>query len=263
MGRLFCVRRPIGVFDSGVGGLSVLAELRAVLPEEDFVFFGDNGNAPYGEREEGEIVTLTLRAVDILLARGVKALVLACNTATSAAAATLRARLAMPVVGMEPALKPAQALRRGGQILVMATPATLRLPKFGGLMTNYGEGAIPVPVQGLVELIQQGEVSGERIESRIGQILRPYRGRPVDAIVLGCTHYIFAREAIARVAGPDVALVDGNRGTALQLRRLLARDGLLEQGGGGVVLLTSGDEAEHLPIMKNLLALSEKLSAPD
>lgn len=253
------MKRPIGVFDSGVGGLSVLAEMRALLPAEDFLFYGDNGNAPYGERSEEEIVSLTLAAVDLLLGEGVKALVLACNTATSAAAAILRERLAMPVIGMEPALKPAQALRRGGKILVMATPATLRLPKFDALMAHYGQGAVPVAVRGLVERIQAGEVSGGALEAAVAELLAPYMREPVDAIVLGCTHYVFIREAIAAAAGPDVALVDGNLGTAAQLRRLLERDGLsAERGRGETRLMTSGDPNAYLPVMRTLLDIAEK-----
>ena len=246
--------RAIGVFDSGVGGLSVLAEARALLPAEDFVYYGDNGNAPYGEKSEGEIVALTLAAVNVLLGENIKALVIACNTATSAAASILRQRLDIPVIGMEPALKPAQELRHGGRILVMATPATLRLPKFDALMSLYGEGAVPVPVSGLVELIQSAETTPEEIERLVGRILEPYRREHIDAIVLGCTHYLFVRDLIAKVAGPEVKLVDGNLGTARQLKRLLENRGLLRVAGEGCVkMMTSGEKGRYLPLMERLL----------
>ncbi len=249
---------PVGVFDSGVGGLSVLRELRSLLPGEDFLFYGDNANAPYGERSEAEIVKLTLAAVDVLLRKNIKALVIACNTATSAAAPLLRERLPIPVVGMEPALKPAQALRHGGKILVMATPATLSLPKFVGLMKLYGEGAAPVPVRGLVERIQAGEISGPALEDFLRDLFRPYVAEPVDAAVLGCTHYIFARGAIQNALGADVELVDGNAGTARQLERLLAQSGLLKEAGrGSCTLMTSGDEERYMPLMRKLLSFSE------
>ncbi len=250
------MERPIGVFDSGVGGLSVLAEMRRLLPREHFIFYGDNANAPYGLKDEGEIVRLTLAAVDILLSTDIKALVLACNTATSAAAPALRARLNIPVIGMEPALKPAQALRHGGKILVMATPATLKLPKFGDLMRLYGEGAVPVPVRGLVERIERGEVSGPETEDLLRETLSPHLREPVDAVVLGCTHYIFAKEAIRKAVGPDARLVDGNLGTARQLARRLEGQ-MRQEGEGSVTLLTSGDETACLPLMRRLMAVVE------
>jgi glutamate racemase len=228
--------------------------MRKLLPSERFVFYGDNANAPYGIRQEDEIIALTCAAVDELLARNIKALVLACNTATSAAAPTLRARLSIPVVGMEPALKPAQAMRHGGRILVMATPATLRLPKFDALMRRYGEGAVPAPIRGLVELIQAGETCGEAVENCLHENLAPYLDGSVDAAVLGCTHYLFAKRAIAKVLGPTVELVDGNLGTARQLKRLLEEGGMLREGGeGGMQMLTSGNMEHYLPVMERML----------
>ena len=136
--------RPIGIFDSGVGGVSVLRDAMALLPHERFLFYGDNANAPYGLKSPEEIRACVRRVVDELLQRDVKALVIACNTATAAAAKELRETLALPVIGMEPALKPAHALLHGGQILVLATPATLHMEKFQRLMALYGEGAVPV-----------------------------------------------------------------------------------------------------------------------
>ena len=131
--------QPIGVFDSGVGGISVLKTMRRILPNERFIYYGDNLNAPYGTRPEAEIRSLTFDSVRVLMDRGVKALVIACNTATSAAVESLRASLELPIIGMEPALKPAALSHEGGTILVMATPATLRQKKFHDLMRHYGE----------------------------------------------------------------------------------------------------------------------------
>lgn len=246
---------PVGVFDSGMGGLSVLKELRLQLPQERFLFYGDNANAPYGERSEADILRLTESAVERLRQMGIKALVLACNTATSAAAPQLRAKLPFPVVGMEPALKPAQALRHGGRILVMATPATLRLPKFDALMERYGEGAAPVPIHGLVELIQRGVTDGPDMQACLHEQLDVHLSEPVDAVVLGCTHYLFAKDAIQSVVGEHVALVDGNAGTARQLKRLLEAEGLLSLGDaqGGYQLLTSGSTEKYLPVMERLM----------
>ena len=245
--------RPIGIFDSGVGGVSVLRDALTLLPHERFLFYGDNGNAPYGEKSPEEIRACVRRVVDELLQRDVKALVIACNTATAAAAKELRAELTLPVIGMEPALKPAHALLHGGQILVLATPATLHMEKFHRLMTLYGEGAVPVEGHGLVECVEAGHLDDAEAEAALSAVLRPHLSRPTDAIVLGCTHYIFLRRALERIA-PGIPLVDGNLGTVRQLRRVLEERHLLRTAGeGGCELHTSGDPERFLPLMQKLL----------
>ena len=247
------MRDWIGIFDSGMGGISVLHAARRVLPHENFLYYGDNGNAPYGPRPVEEIRRLTGAAIDRLLERGVKAIVIACNTATSAYAEILRARLTMPVVGMEPALKPAQAARRGGEILVLATRATLTLPKFQRLMECYGDAAIPVVGEGLVELVEAGLAGTPAADAALERLLAPYRSRPIDCVVLGCTHYPFLARSVRKVF-PDARLFDGRLGTAERLRDLLARDGLLSPAGapGKVEFLTSGDEGA-IPKMRRLM----------
>lgn len=251
-------QRPIGVFDSGVGGISVLGTLRQELPMEDFLYFGDTAHAPYGTKPREEVLRCADAVMAHLLAKGVKAVVIACNTATSVAASELRARLTLPIIGMEPALKPAHALRHGGQILVLATPMTLALPKFQSLMARYGEGAVPVPCPGLMELVEQEDWAGA--ERYLTAQLAPWDMAQVDAVVLGCTHYVFLRPVLRRVLPERVAVLDGNLGTARQLKRVLAERGLLRaEGSGSVTLETSGDAAEVLPIMRQLLAASARL----
>lgn len=144
---------PVGVFDSGVGGISVLAAMAKLMPGEHFIYCGDTANMPYGTKPQAEVMTCVRGVIGRLLDRDVKAIVIACNTATSVAAATLRQELTLPIIGMEPALKPAALLRNNGRILVLATPNTLRLPKFQTLMSRWGEGAIPVPCPGLMDLV--------------------------------------------------------------------------------------------------------------
>lgn len=245
--------RPIGIFDSGVGGVSVLREAMALLPNERFLFFGDNAHAPYGAKAPEEIRACVRAVVDELLSRDVKALVIACNTATAAAAKDLRAALSLPVIGMEPALKPAHALLHGGQILVLATPATLHMEKFRLLMERYGEGAVPVEGRGLVECVEAGHLDDACAASALQSVLAPHLSRPTDAIVLGCTHYVFLRRALSRLV-PGVPLVDGNTGTARQLRRVLEAQGLLEAAGpGSCEFHTTGDPARFLPLMERLL----------
>ena len=246
--------RPIGIFDSGVGGISVLAQARALLPAEDFVYFGDNAYAPYGVRTPQQVLERVRWVAGHLLERGAKALVIACNTATSAAAAELRAELALPVIGMEPALKPASLCRHGGHVLVMATPMTLALPKFAALMERYGQGAVPLPCAGLMEFVERGELDGGALHERLARLFGDWPREPVDAVVLGCTHYIYLRRAIAKFF-PAVPLLDGNLGTARQLERLLAERGLLraEDRQGTVAFETSGDEKSVIPLMRRLL----------
>lgn len=223
--------RPIGVFDSGFGGVSVLASAALRLPRERFIFLGDNLHAPYGDRTPEEVLAYTRQGVERLTGMGCKAIVIACNTATSAAAAALRRELPLPVIGMEPALKPASLLPREGAVLVMATTMTLRLDKFHLLMERFGQNAVPVPCPGLVELIEAGETDGPRIRRKLTELLSPHLTGPVKAVVLGCTHYVFLRRALQALLPADVALVDGNEGTARQLERELIRCDLLAHPG--------------------------------
>ena len=243
----------IGFFDSGVGGVSVLHTARRLLPNEHFLYYGDNGHAPYGPKPLEEIRRLSAESVGVLLDRGVKAVVIACNTATSAYAEILRAELELPVIGMEPALKPAQEARHGGEILVLATQATLTLPKFQRLMKRYGDHVIPVAGHGLVELVEAGKADSPETEAALRELLGKYVGRSIDSVVLGCTHYPFLAGAIQRMF-PEAELFDGRTGTCMQLKHLLEAGGLCTRGTeGSVEFLTSGD-ASTIALMRRLMA---------
>ena len=242
---------PIGVFDSGVGGIGTLAALRRELPGERFLFYGDTANAPYGTKTRAEVMGCVSRIMDHLLAQDVKAVVIACNTATAVAAAELRARYELPIIGIEPALKPAHEMRREGSILVLATPMTLKLEKFRALYERYGEGAIPLPCPGLMELVERE--ADEAARRYLLDIFAPYDLNKVDAVVLGCTHYVFLRPILKEILPPNVSVLDGNEGTARQLRRVLTQQDLLAEGPGNVQLETSGNPALVLPVMKRLL----------
>lgn len=251
---------PIGVFDSGVGGISTLRELVALLPEETFLYYGDDRHAPYGVRPTAEVRALTADCVDELVNAGVKAIVLACNTATAAAATYLRERYpAMPIIGAEPAVKPAVT---GGhrKIGVMATPTTLREEKFHSLVDRFGGEVeiIPLPAPGLVELIEQDIRSGEQLEALLGRVLMPAVEKGMDALVLGCTHYPFARDAIQSVVGEEVKLYDGNRGIALQTARSLSRAGIAatqspDPCGDRVTFYRNGQSEAYFALAKRLL----------
>lgn len=220
-------KRPIGMLDSGVGGVSVLAEAMRLLPNEDYVYYGDAKHAPYGDQSPEAVLGHVRAAVNELRRADCKAIVIACNTATSVAAAPLRRELSLPVIGMEPALKPAALLPGEGLVLVMATAVTLTQEKFGHLMALYGEHAVPVPCVGLMERVEAGELDTPGTRALLESYLAPYRNQPVKAIVLGCTHYVFLRRTIRGMVGENVRLVDGNAGTVRQLKKRLADEGLL------------------------------------
>ncbi len=242
---------PVGFMDSGVGGLAVLKTAVDALPHEDFLFYGDIGNAPYGSRGDEEIKALALDAAALLADQGVKALVVACNTATSAAIEDIRARYAhMPVLGMEPAIKPACEALPGGRIAVMATPAALRMRRFQDQLSHFNEAAeiIPVPCPGLSRLIEERGPDSRATQDYLKELFKTYLADGVDGVVVGCTHYIYAEKLIRKLAGTD-RLFDGALGTVRHLERRLASAGLLREEGTGQVTLmaTAGSEAE-LPL---------------
>ena len=233
---------PIGMFDSGVGGISVLREAVRQLPRERFIFFGDTKNAPYGTKTKEEVLALSRRVVETLLDKGCKAIVIACNTATSAAAATLRAEYAdLPIIAMEPALKPASQLHQDGIVLSLATPGTIAGEKYAHLYALYGEGVVSLPCKGLMEFAERGELDSPALHDYLQGVFQPYKQKKVEAVVLGCTHYVFLKKAIQRFF-PDTPLIDGNAGTVRQLARRLEEKDLLARrdAEGGVELLSSG-----------------------
>ena len=257
-GERMADERPIGVFDSGVGGVGTLMEMARLMPQERFLFYGDTAHAPYGTKDRETVMGYVRGIMAHLLSRDVKAVAIACNTATAVAAEALRAEYDLPIIGIEPALKPAHEMRHGGSILVLATPMTLRLEKFQRLMGQYGEGAVPLPCPGLMELVEQ-----EAFE-QAGRYLRehfsPYDLNHVDAVVLGCTHYVFLRPVLREILPETVQVLDGNLGTARQLKRVLEEKGLLREAGeGSVTLETSGDAAIVLPQMRRLMARAEAI----
>ena len=221
---------PIGVFDSGLGGVSVLRACAALLPREDFLFFGDSANAPYGEKTLQQVRALTLRRAEELLDRGVKAIVVACNTATSAAIALLRQRWPeVPIIGIEPAVKPAAQAGDSSQVLVLATPLTIHEEKYQNLAAAFCHEAnvISLPCRGLAELVETGHRDDPVIDDYLQELFLPFRHCGVEYIVLGCTHYPFVEKAIRRNFGRPVEIIDGSEGTARQLKRQLEAADLL------------------------------------
>lgn len=242
---------PIGVFDSGMGGVSVLRKLCRIMPGEDFIYFGDSINAPYGTKSKDEIRALTEKAFDYLREKGCKAVVIACNTATSAAAKHLREKHPdYAIIGLEPALKPAALSMDYPKVLAMATPLTLKEEKFNNLMAKFEYEAefIKLPAPELVKFIESGELDSDEEIAYLEEILAPYKDGKVDAVVLGCTHFPFARRTIQRILGEDVLVFDGGLGAARQTRRVLEDKKLLngKDDGGTVTFLNSIPEKTEM-----------------
>ena len=246
----------IAVFDSGVGGVSVLRELRRLMPGERFYYFGDSANAPYGRRTTEEVRALTLAAAKKLLVDlSCKALVVACNTATAAAIIELREEYPdRIIVGIEPALKLACDRHPGGTVGIMATDVTLREKKLAALMERVKRDCTVLRVQapGVVELVEAGKCDTEEAVALMEQLLGPHVGR-LDALVLGCTHYPFMKGAMGQVLGEGTELLDGGEGTARETKRRLLEAGLLHEDRGELVVENSSGDPEKIALTHRLL----------
>jgi glutamate racemase len=222
--------KPIGVLDSGVGGITVLKHIHALLPQEQLLYFADSLHAPYGNKTEAEIQSRCIEIIDFLLAKKVKAVVIACNTATAAAVDLMREQYPMlPIIGMEPAVKPAAAASHNGIIGVLATVGTLKSAQFAALLENYGRN-VKVVTQGcigLVECIERGELHHRNTYELLRQYCQPLLDEGADTIVLGCTHYPFVKELIQQIVGPHVTLIDTGEAVGRQLQHRLAALDLL------------------------------------
>jgi glutamate racemase len=222
---------PIGVFDSGVGGLSVLREIRNELPHEDLLYVADSGYAPYGDRSQELIQSRAAAVVQFLVNQQAKAVVVACNTATGIAIDTLRTRFSIPLVAIEPAVKPAATMTRSGVVGILATTQTLSSPKFSRLLAGYSDKVrfLVQACPGLVEQVEKGELSSRATRALVEQYVLPLLEQGADTLVLGCTHYPFLDGVIKSVAGPAVTLIDPAVAVARELRRRLQTDDLLSR----------------------------------
>ncbi|NEV64022.1 glutamate racemase [Thiorhodococcus minor] len=248
--------QPIGVFDSGLGGLTVLREIRALLPGEDLLYVADSGHAPYGDKPTAMIEARAFAITELLLARGAKAIVIACNTATGAAARLLRTRYPIPLIAMEPAVKPAVERTRSGVVGVLATRQTLASHNFSVLLKRVGSGAevLLQPCPGLVECVEGGDLDGERTRALLTGYLDRLLARGADTLVLGCTHYPYLTPLIQEIAGPGVQVLDSGAAVARQVQRRLSEAGLLADSErlGEERFWTSGDPADMHGLMRRL-----------
>jgi len=228
---------PIAVFDSGLGGISVLKRICQRLPEEKYLYYGDSANAPYGEKSLEWIISRCDEIASAFTARGIKALVVACNTATSVAADHLREKYPeMPVIGLEPALKPAAESPDEKSVVVMATPVTLSGEKFSRLLDRFKEkkDIILMPAPRLVDFVEKGVFGGDEIEDYLKKLIEPYREKKIGSVVLGCTHFPFLKDSIMKVFG-KVEFYDGAVGTARETVRRLEECNLISKEKDGYV----------------------------
>jgi glutamate racemase len=239
---------PVGVFDSGVGGLSVLGEIRRTLPNESLLYVADSGHVPYGEKSPEQIRERSRKITRFLLDQGAKALVVACNTATAAAVADLRAHYAIPIIGMEPAVKPAAQATRSGVVGVLATTGTLQSARFAALLDRFA-GSVRVvtqPCPGLVEYIEQGELESPRVRVLLQDYTRPLLEAGCDTLILGCTHYPFLRRALRSILPPQVTLIDTGAAVARQLHSRLVELSLEATGPARTSRFWSSDDPQAL-----------------
>jgi glutamate racemase len=248
------------MFDSGLGGLSVLRELVRLMPEADVVYAADSAHVPYGTKPPAFIRERSLAIARFLLGpQHARAIVVACNTATTHAVATLREAFpSTPIVGMEPAVKPAAAATRSGVVGVLATPATLDGERFAALVQRYTDGIelLTQPSPGLVECVEAGAVDGPEAERLLRLYTGPMLARGADTIVLGCTHYPFLRNTLQRVVGPHVTLIDTGEAVARQTARVLGADAAEDRSGGGgrITYYSSGDVVTARCVIATLMA---------
>jgi glutamate racemase len=270
--------RPIGIFDSGIGGLSVTSTIRQALPTERLLYFGDGAHVPYGSRSLEEVREFSLAITDALLAKGAKVIVIACNTASAAALRTLRERYPdVPFIGMEPAVKPAVEHTRTGVVGVIATVATFQSELYATIVERFAQDVevLHQPCPGLVKQIEGGEFDTETTETMLRGWLEPLVARNIDALVLGCTHYPIVRPLIERIVGPEVRVIDPAPAIARQVQRVLQRDDIAAPEGstGDLLCYTSGDTQvfagmmarlglDHAPVRQAVWLLNGTLSLP-
>ena len=258
------MKRPVGIFDSGIGGLSVAAEIRRALPAEDLIYIADTAHVPYGDKPLDDVRARSLAIGRHLQGAGAKLLVVACNTASGAALERLREVLSIPVVGLEPAVKTGVALTQNRKIGVMATSGTLKSDRFARLVRTHARGVevVAQPCPGLADLIEEGHLEDQTLFTRLEELTQPLKRAGVDTVVLGCTHYPFIAGPLARVLGPKVELVDSAPAIARRTDQLLKDAGLrTTSGAGSFRLLTTGDPRKVAPVVSRLWGAPVEVAA--
>ena len=248
---------PIGVFDSGIGGLSVLKEIHQLLPHENLIYVGDSAHAPYGDRSAQHVRERSQAIADFLLDQGVKAIVVACNTATAEAATQLRETMDVPVIGLEPAVKPAAQLSKNGIIGVLATQRTINSERLLGLTERYAKDTkvLAQACPGLVEQIEACKLNHPETEKLLKQYIHPLLDQGVDTLILGCTHYPFLLPAIRKITGDEFQILETGKPVAEQLKRILKQNKLMsidDNKSNTLTFYNSSSDVQHHNAMKKL-----------
>lgn len=249
------MNKPIGIFDSGMGGLTVLAQAVTMLPNENFIYYGDSKHAPYGIKSKAEVIQLSMNICDYLIhEKQVKVIIVACNTATSAAINELRKKYNIPIIGMEPAIKPALEALTTKNIGVMATEMTLKERKFNTLVKKFDaeDKIYKIPCSTLVEVIEAGTIKGKVLQTTLNHCFQTIDLETIESIVLGCTHFLFAKKEMVKLLKRDIKLFDGNEGTIRYLKSVLATKGILKTEGTGSVIIMNSAGQETLEQSKTL-----------
>ncbi len=256
--------QPIGVFDSGVGGLSVLIELKKLLPNENFVFLADQFYVPYGEKTKKELVDLAYKITDYFINKhDVKAMVVACNTSTCSSIAEVRQKYPLPIVGTVPAIKPAAEKTKTRKVGIISTPSTSQSEVLRGLIDSYCQGVevMNVGCKNLENVVEKGELGGEEVEGLLRKYLEGVKNSNADCLVLGCTHYPFLKKAIRKVVGRPIKLIDGNKAIAKQTKKLLEKFSIKNSSNvlGNSIYYSTGDSAKFSEVASKLM--KEKIVA--
>lgn len=247
--------KPIGVFDSGIGGLTVLKEIIKILPNEEFIYYADTDNVPYGIKPKEEVKEYINQAVKFLIDKDVKAIVIACNTATSIAINDLRKKYSLPIIGIEPAAKPAIENRGQKKVLIMATPTTIREEKLHNLLKKFSaeEFVDLIAMPKLVEYAESGEFNSKEIEDYLKKQLQEFNLNDYSEIVLGCTHFPFFKEEIKKVVPQSISMIDGSKGVANRLKDILQKNNLLGNNNLKIEYYYSGRKAEDFEKLEKIL----------
>jgi len=252
---------PVGIFDSGIGGLSILEKIHDLLPNENLIYLADSANAPYGPKGEAFILERSREIMAFFLEQQVKAVVVACNTATAAAAGKLREEYDIPIIGMEPAIKPAAEKSQSGVIGVLATEGTLGSDKFVDLKSRF-DGMVEIitqPCPGLVEEIEKAELDTHAIRTLLALFIKPLIAKGADTLVLGCTHYSFIAAQIAEAAVTAVNIIDTDDAVARRLKNVLEDHSLRSEAGGNVSYFVNGDTAKQAKLFHRCLGRAVNL----
>lgn len=255
----------IGIFDSGIGGMSVLHQALVTLPHENYIFYADTDHVPYGTKTKEQVISYVDEIVQFMIAHDCKAVVIACNTATSVAASIMRRKYPIPIIGIEPAVKPAVEQSRGRRVMVVATPLTIREEKLKNLVhrVDNAHHVDLLPLPELVTFAEREEFDSPLVETYLRDQLSPYDLSVYGELVLGCTHFNYFKDSFRKIMPPQVQIIDGNMGIVKQLKRVLEQRNQLEQLHGNVKYFTSGREVEakeQLARMDRLHARLEEMS---